>query len=272
MVNLVAMQMTSTPDIHENLEYVASELKKLEKGQDTLVVLPECFARFGTRDKEQLAVAEEKDNGPIQSRLCELAKAHACYIVSGTFPMKSDDPEKFTASCLLIGPDGHVVTEYQKIHLFDVSVDDNTGSYLESKYTKAGEHVVVADTPIGRIGLAVCYDVRFPGLFEAMGDIDILTLPAAFTRYTGNAHWNTLVRARAIEKQCFVVAAGQVGEHANGRQTFGHSVIYSPWGDTLAEQADGVGIVKASADINKRQEIQKKMPVKDHNRFRSHFV
>lgn len=272
MVNLVAVQMTSEPDIKANLAFVEDQLAQLDTQEPTLVVLPECFARFGTRDKALLEVAEPRFDGEIGQAMQTLAKRFGVYLVTGTFPLTGDSPDKFTASCLLVGPDGQVIDEYQKIHLFDVSVNDNTGSYQESTYTQRGNRVVVCDTPIGRIGLAVCYDVRFPGLFEAMGDIDILVLPAAFTQVTGTAHWHTLVRARAIEKQCFVVAANQTGEHANGRQTFGHSVIYSPWGDTLAELSTEIGLAQAKISLHDRAELKLKMPVSQHNQFRSDFV
>ncbi|QJR81295.1 carbon-nitrogen hydrolase family protein [Alteromonas pelagimontana] len=272
MVNLVAAQMTSVPDINENLDWVEAQLATLPSDEDTLVVLPECFACFGSDEKTLLDIAESRYEGKIQSRLSSMAKSYGCYIVSGTLPLHSNDDAHFTASCLLIDPQGVILGEYQKIHLFDVEVNDSTRSYKESKHTQAGQEVVVLDTPIGRIGLAVCYDVRFPGLFEAMGDIDILALPAAFTRYTGDAHWHTLLRARAIEKQCFVVGAGQTGVHANQRETYGHSLIYSPWGDLLAEQADKPGMAQASVDIEERKALETKMPLSKHNRFRSHFV
>ena len=272
MVNLVAVQMTSTPSVEDNLNHVEQALANEQVPKDSLVVLPECFACFGTKDGELLNAAEVKDEGLIQQRLSALAKAHECYIVSGTFPMATNDASKFSAACLLFGPDGTVLADYRKIHLFDVSVDDNTGSYKESKLTNPGSEVVTVKTPIGNIGLAVCYDVRFPGLFTAMGDIDILVLPAAFTQKTGEAHWHSLLKARAIEKQCFVVAAGQVGVHANGRETYGHSIVLSPWGETVAERAAGKGVLKASVDIAERETIKQNMPVAEHNRFRSHFV
>ena len=272
MVNLVAIQMTSTPDWQENLAFVDSTLSSLDTSAENLVVLPECCACFGTRDGYLLDIAEHRYDGPIQTALIALAKKYRCYLITGTIPLKGDSADHFTASSLLISPAGEVLAEYQKIHLFDVSVDDKTGSYLESKYTQAGDKVVVANTPIGKIGLAVCYDVRFPGLFEAMGDIDILSLPAAFTQRTGEAHWHTLVGARAIEKQCYVVAPNQSGEHANGRQTYGHSVIYSPWGDILTQKEQGTGMIQAKADIHNRDSLKQKMPVGQHNRFRSYFV
>ncbi|RDV25561.1 carbon-nitrogen hydrolase family protein [Alteromonas aestuariivivens] len=272
MVNLVALQMTSVPDVESNLSWVYGQLRRLPAEQTNLVVLPECFAFFGGRDGDQLALAEARYEGPISRRLKQMAAEFGCYLVSGTFPLEGEDAGHFTASSLLISPAGEVMAEYQKIHLFDVSVNDSTGSYRESKYTQAGNEVVVVDTPIGRIGMAVCYDVRFGGLFNAMGDIDILVLPAAFTRYTGEAHWHTLLRARAIEKQCFVVAAGQTGEHANNRQTYGHSIIYSPWGEVLAELPHNRGSIQAVVDVLQRHSHKANMPVGEHNRFRSEIV
>ncbi|WP_255439164.1 carbon-nitrogen hydrolase family protein [Aestuariibacter sp. GS-14] len=270
-VNLVALQMTSGPDVTENLNTVATQLASANLPANSLVVLPECFACFGTRDGHLLTVAEPQGKGPIQTALQALARQHNCYLVSGTLPMQCNNPDKFTASSLLISPQGEQIAHYQKIHLFDVSVADNTRSYFESKYTQPGAQVVVADTPIGRIGMAVCYDVRFPGLFDAMGEIDILVLPAAFTKVTGAAHWHTLLKARAVEKQCFVVAANQTGVHQNGRETFGHSVILSPWGEQLAQRATMPGVVQQSVNLAELDTYRQSMPLSLHNRFRSHF-
>jgi len=272
MANLIALQMTSTPNVQDNLDTVTRLMAQADIKANSVVVLPECFACFGGKDKGQLAIAEVKGNGPIQSHLATLAIQYQCYIVSGTFPIVTDDPNKFSAACMLFGPQGQILADYRKIHMFDVSVNDNTGSYKESASTLAGNEVVTVQTPIGNIGLAVCYDVRFPGLFTAMGDIDILVLPAAFTQRTGEAHWHALLTSRAIEKQCFVVAANQVGVHENGRETFGHSVVLSPWGETLGEQKRGEGAVHASVKIADRETIKQNMPVAEHNRFRSHFV
>ncbi len=245
MVNLVALQMTSAPSVEENLDTVANEMASAKIEKNSLVVLPECFAYFGGKDKGQLAVAETKGEGEIQRRLSALAAQYQCYLVSGTFPVKTNSPEKFSAACMLFGPNGDVLADYRKIHMFDVSVNDNTGSYRESATTEA---------------------------FTAMGDIDILVLPAAFTQRTGEAHWHALLQARAIEKQCFVVAANQSGVHANGRETYGHSLVLSPWGETLAERKTDVGLVSAKVDIAERETIKQNMPVAEHNRFRSHFV
>lgn len=272
MVNLVAIQMTSVPSVAKNIEFVEAQLKSLDPAKTHLVVLPECFACFGTRDGELLKIAEEEGSGPIQDSLKALARQYHCNIITGTFPLRCDTENKFTASSLFINEQGEVTAHYQKIHLFDVAVSDNTGSYRESKYTRAGDKVITVQTPFGNVGMAVCYDVRFPGLFTAMGDVDIIVLPSAFTKVTGAAHWHTLVRARAIEKQCFVVAANQTGVHANKRETFGHSVIYSPWGETLAELPEETGYTQCEVDIATRQKVKESMPVFTHNRFRSDFV
>lgn len=272
MSELVAIQLISVPDVRQNLKALEIQLDKLQVSTNTLVVLPECFACFGGGDGTMLAAAEAKNKGPIQTALMKLAKKYGIWLVAGTIPLKALDPAKMTASCLLIDDGGQVVDEYQKIHLFDVQVADNTGSYMESRLTQAGERVVVADTPFGRLGMAVCYDVRFPGLFQAMGQIDILTLPAAFTQTTGQAHWQALLQARAIEKQCYLIAANQGGEHPNGRQTYGHSCIISPWGEIEQEIRYGEGLVQSHLDMARLKSIRLAMPVHQHNKFRSHLV
>lgn len=273
MVNLVALQMNSTPDPQENLQWVASALQERSygAGATTVVVLPECFASFGNNAKAQLALAERKGNGPIQEAMSSLAQQYRCYLVGGSVPLYYDD-QHFTASCLVYAPTGECIAEYQKIHLFDAAVSDGTGQYKESAHTTPGSQVVTFAVPEGRVGVAICYDIRFPGLFAAMGDVDVLAIPAAFTRPTGQAHWHTLLRARAIENQCFVVAAGQTGVHHNGRETYGHSLIVSPWGEVLAEREESTGIVQSCVNLDERAQIKRNMPVRAHNKFRSHLV
>lgn len=275
MTNLVAIQMCSTPDVDINFAMLEDELKKLPESSPTLVVLPECFACFGAGDQAQLAIAEPLGNGPIQQKLCELAKKYAVWLVAGSIPLKTANPDKFSASCLLIDDNGEIKHEYQKIHMFDVQVADNTGTYLESRCTQAGSKIVVADTPFGKLGLAVCYDLRFAGLFAQMSEIsqlDVIALPSAFTYTTGQAHWQALLAARAIENQCYLVAANQTGTHANKRQTFGHSCIISPWGETLEQITQQCGIVQSQIDHTLLAEIRSKMPVHQHNKFRSCLV
>lgn len=274
---LIALQMVSVPDTEQNLNQVEALIKAVvpQKVQTpTLVVLPECFSFFGSKDSAQLDIAEIIGDGPIQTRLSAIAKQYGVWIVSGTMPTKiEDETTRFEASCLVFDDQGKRRAAYQKIHMFDVEVADNTGSYKESRTTKPGNKVVVIeDTPFGRLGLAVCYDLRFPSLFHAMGSIDVLVLPAAFTQKTGEAHWHPLLQARSIEKQCYVVAANQGGEHDNGRMTYGHSCIYSGWGELLTEIRQGPGCVSAQMDFEQLKQIRSNMPVTQHNRFRSELV
>jgi nitrilase len=273
--NLVAIQMCSTPIVADNFKVLEEQLKKLDTTRPSLVVLPECFACFGAGDQALLDIAETPGDGPIQHKLQTLALQYNVWLVAGSIPLTSKVEDKFTASCLLINELGEIVEEYQKIHLFDVQVEDNTGSYLESRHTLGGEHIVVVDTPFGTLGLAVCYDLRFSGLFQAMSQLkqlDVIALPAAFTYKTGQAHWHALLSARAIENQCYVVAANQCGEHANKRQTFGHSCIMSPWGETVVEIKTHVGLVQAPVDPISLAKIRQNMPVYQHNKFRSYLV
>lgn len=272
MTKLVACQLVSGPEVDKNLDIVEEFLAQLSTEEQTLVVLPECFACFGAGDKFLLQVAEAKGDGPIQSRLQQMAKKYNVWLVAGTIPLKCDDAQKYTASTLIYDSQGILKAEYQKIHLFDVQVDDNTGRYLESKYTQAGDSLTVINTPFGRIGVAVCYDIRFAGMFDAMGQIDLLVLPSAFTEKTGSAHWHALLKARAIEKQCYLVAANQGGTHENGRQTYGHSCIISPWGANLSEIKKDAGMVSAELNLDKLENIRRTMPVQQHNKFRSYFV
>lgn len=273
MAKVVALQMVSTDQPANNLQVLEQHLQQLNIDQPTLVVLPECFACFAAGDKALLALAETAGTGPIQQQLAQLAQRYAVWLCAGTLPLKTSKQDKYSASSLLFNAQGDIVAEYQKIHLFDVQVDDNTGSYCESRFTEAGNQVVVVkDTPFGTLGLAVCYDLRFAGLFQAMGQVDILLVPAAFTRKTGAAHWHSLITARSIEKQCYLVAANQGGVHANGRETYGHSCIVSPWGEILKQVKQGAGIASSVIDTALLQSIRAAMPVYQHNQFRSHFV
>jgi predicted amidohydrolase len=274
MANLIALQMNSSSSVQDNIDHVRSQLSSMGAlSEETLVVLPECFASLGGGDKMLLSLAEDYGHGPIQAFLSELAKDFGIWLVAGTVPLKSQsDKHKFTASCLLFDPLGCCIAEYQKIHLFDVKVSDSMGVYRESDYTQAGNKVCVVETPFGRLGLAVCYDLRFAGLFEAMGEIDVLVLPSAFTQVTGEAHWHPLLQARAIEKQCYVVAAAQTGVHENNRETYGHTSIWSPWGELLCEVRKEIGIAMFPMSKARLSDIKQSIPVSEHNKFRSSFV
>jgi nitrilase len=272
---VVAIQMTSSPDVSDNMAFIEQQLQQLPKQRPCLVVLPECFACFGGGDSKLLDIAEHLYQGPIQQKLQELAKQYAVWLVAGSMPLLTANNNQYSASCLLINDSAEIVSEYQKIHLFDVQVDDNTGSYQESRFTQAGHNLVVVDTPFGNLGLAICYDIRFAAMFSAMQQIaqlDILALPAAFTQKTGEAHWHKLLSARAIENQCYLVAANQTGIHRNKRQTFGHSCIISPWGKTLAELAKDTGTIHSPIDQQLLTDIRSNIPVYQHNQFRSYLV
>lgn len=266
-VQLTALQMSSRPDPRDNLAIVAKLLEQLPAARPQLVVLPEAFSCFGAGDRAQLAMAETYKDGEVQKQLAALAKKHEVYLVGGTLPI--DAGERFSAASILFGPDGAILNRYDKIHLFDVDVADNTKEYRESKWTQPGSKVVTTETDFGVVGMAVCYDLRFPELFSALRQAgsQIIVLPSAFTQVTGKAHWHALVRARAIEQQVFIVAPGQVGEHANGRETFGHSIIVSPWGEILAEQELDEGVVSVSVDVADIEPIRKQMPVAQQNQF-----
>ena len=266
-VQLTALQMSSRPDPQDNLTTVAKLLERLPAARPQLVVLPEAFCCFGAGDRAQLDMAETYQDGEIQRQLASLAKAHGIYLVAGTIPIAAG--ERFSAASLLFGPDGSIVNRYDKIHLFDVDVADNTKKYRESKWTKPGTEVVTAATDLGVVGMSVCYDLRFPELFRALRQAgsDIIVLPSGFTQVTGKAHWHALVRARAIEQQVFIVAPNQVEQHDNGRETYGHSIIVSPWGEILVEQEQGEGIISASVDLADVESIRKQMPVAQQNQF-----
>ena len=266
-VQLTALQMSSRPDPQDNLAIVAKLLEQLPAARPQLVVLPEAFSCFGAGDRAQLAMAEPYKDGEVQKQLAALAKKHEVYLVGGTLPV--DAGERFSAASILFGPDGAILNRYDKIHLFDVDVADNTKEYRESKWTQPGSKVVTTETDFGVVGMAVCYDLRFPELFRALRQAgsQIIVLPSAFTQVTGKAHWHALVRARAIEQQVFIVAPGQVGEHANGRETFGHSIIVNPWGEILAEQELDEGVVSVSVDVADIEPIRKQMPVAQQNQF-----
>lgn len=266
-VQLTALQMSSRPDPKDNIATVAELLTQLPEARPQVVVLPEAFSCFGAGDKAQLEMAEPYPNGTVQNQLASLAKQHGIYLLAGTLPVAAG--ERFAAASLLFGPDGHCLSRYDKIHLFDVDVADNTKQYRESQWTRPGSEVVTAATDVGVVGMSVCYDLRFPELFKALRNAgaEIIALPSAFTRVTGQAHWHALVRARAIEQQVFMVAPNQVGQHDNGRETYGHSIIVSPWGEILAEQAEGEGIISCAVDLTDIRSIREQMPVAQQNQF-----
>ncbi|RUO62439.1 amidohydrolase [Pseudidiomarina insulisalsae] len=261
--------MTSQPDPQQNLAQIEQLLQQLPPERPQLVVLPEACLCFGAGDKRQRELAEQPGSGPMQQRLSALAKEHGIYLLAGTVPLvEQKDDDKFSAASLVYGPSGECLARYDKIHLFDVDVADSTRTYRESAWTHAGEKVITVDTEFGRLGLAVCYDVRFPELFRALREqgAEVIALPSAFTRVTGAAHWHVLARARAIEQQCALVAGAQVGTHANGRETYGHALVVDAWGKLLSE-CDGTQspcLASARVDLTELDEIRRNIPVAKH--------
>lgn len=270
-MSLAVIQMVSQADVLGNLAQARLLLEQAAAGGARLAVLPENFAAMGRRDLAQLGRAEALGEGPILPWLTQTARDLGLWIVAGTLPLPPDgQPEAKAHACsLLVDNAGQRVARYDKLHLFDVDVSDSHGRYRESDDFAFGEKLVVADTPVGRLGLTVCYDLRFAELFSALREAgaELISLPAAFTAVTGAAHWQVLTRARAIETQCYVLAAGQGGSHPGGRETFGHSAIIDPWGRVLAEQAQGPGVVLAARDAAEQAAIRQRMPVARHKRF-----
>lgn len=271
---LSAVQLTSGPDPLANLAKVDQLLAGLPTSAQHLAVLPEGVAVFAGPDGLNLQLAEVLGSGPLQSAYAALAKKHKLYLLVGTLPTQTSDPTRFAASSLLYNPQGELIADYQKIHLFDALVNDSSKQYLESAATMPGDKLSLTRIDQLSLGMLICYDMRFPGLSQALAaqGMNVMAAPSAFTTVTGEAHWQTLLRARAIETQSFVVAPAQVGTHPNGRQTYGHSLILDPWGRVLA-QADGSNemVLSVEIDLDLCQQLAEKMPVRHHNRFQSEF-
>lgn len=267
------VQMVSGSDLAANLASAGRLIGQAAQAGARLVALPENFALLGRREQDKLAVAESDGAGPIQDFLAEMAQRHDIYLVGGTIPLCGADPQRVRAACLLHGPDGQRLARYDKIHLFDVEVGDLTGGaerYRESASIEPGDAVVTVDTELGCIGLAVCYDLRFPELFRALvaRGAHILVLPSAFTETTGSAHWHLLCRARAVENLCYLLAPGQGGQHDNGRRTYGHSLIAGPWGEVLAEHTDtGEGVACAQIDLAAMDRLRARFPALQHRKL-----
>ena len=264
---IAAVQMASGPNRDANLLEAGRLIEEAVGRGARLVVLPENFAVMGLRDQDVLQHREDYGKGPIQEFIRDRCRRHKIWIVAGTIPLHCDVKDKMVAACMLFDEHGEVKARYDKIHLFDVTLLASGESYNESATIKSGNESVVAGTPFGRLGLAVCYDLRFPELFRALLDdgAEIITLPAAFTALTGKAHWESLLRARAIENLAYLVASAQGGYHLNGRETHGHSMIVDPWGAIKGQRAHGAGVVLADIDRHQLEEIRKNFPC-IHNR------
>ena len=269
MINVAAIQMVSTEKLDENLETAEKLIIEAVLKQAKLVTLPENFPLMGREDSDRLVIKESDGNGPIQSFLSDQAKQHQIYLLGGTIPLESKNPDKVFPASLLFNPQGECIAHYDKIHLFDVLVDEsNDESYRESDAFVPGNDVIVVGTDIGNIGLSVCYDLRFPELYRKMHEknVQIITVPSAFTATTGEAHWESLLKARAIENLCYVISSNQGGTHANERETWGHSMIIDPWGTILASVKKGTGIAVATIDLEQQAKLREMFPALKHRK------
>lgn len=264
---IAALQMTSSTDVDANVAEASRLIAAAAEAGACLAVLPENFALMAGSRAQLLAAGEPWGEGPIQAAMSEASRAHGIWVVAGTIPVTAPE-SRVRAASIVYDDRGRAVARYDKIHLFDVVLRDGE-SHVESRVIEPGEDVVVVDTPAGRLGLSVCYDVRFPELYRRLLDAgaQVMSIPAAFTAYTGRAHWESLIRARAIENLVYVVAAAQAGRHAKGRETHGHSMIVDPWGAVLAECAEGVGVVGADIDLERIAELRSQLPSPDHRRL-----
>ena len=259
---VAAIQMISTPVVEHNLSVARRLIAQAVASGAQLLVLPEYFAIMGARDTDKLALQEEFGTGPLQDFLAQAAREYGIWLVGGTIPLRSSSPDRVMNACLAFNPQGECVARYDKIHLF--GFDNGAERFCESDTIAPGSQAVTFDTPFGRIGLSICYDLRFPELFRSVGEVDIWLLPAAFTATTGRAHWEVLLRARAIENQCFVVAPNQGGLHPTGRETYGHSLIVDPWGQVLNCLAEGEGVVLAELKASQLERVRKTLPALAH--------
>ena len=270
MTKVAAIQMASGPNVGANLIEAGRLIAMAADAGAKLVVLPENFAIMGKTEYDKVRIREADGAGPIQDFLAEQAAKRGVWLVGGTVPLAAHAPDKVRGACLLFDDRGRRVARYDKIHLFDVHLAASGENYTESETVEPGDEVVVVDTPFGRLGLAVCYDLRFPELFRRMTEqgVEIVALPSAFTAITGKAHWATLVRARAVENLCYVVAAAQGGYHVNGRETYGDSMIVDPWGVVLDRLSHGSGFVIASVERDYLLSTRRNFPVLEHRKMR----
>ncbi|MDM3871735.1 carbon-nitrogen hydrolase family protein [Porticoccus sp. W117] len=269
MTKVAAIQMCSTRDLQHNLQRAEALLAEASGQGAQLAVLPENFAYYGCKELRQAACDEADATGPVRQFLSEQAKRHNMWIVGGTVPVAESGDERGYAACLVVDSEGEERAQYHKIHLFDVDVGDAHKHYRESDDYRPGIEPMVLDTPFGKLGLSVCYDLRFAEMYRELADrgAEIVVVPSAFTAVTGEAHWQLLLRARAVENQCFVIGANMGDRDHPKRPTWGGSVIVHPWGDVLAEMDGGEGVIFAELDLGEIQRLKKNMPIAQHRRL-----
>jgi deaminated glutathione amidase len=269
MGKVAAIQMTSGHVVADNLLAAGELLREAKDMGAEVACLPENFSFIGMRDADKLQVAEADGEGPVQAFLRDTARELDMWILGGTTVIKGDSARRVANTSLLIDADGKRVARYDKIHLFDVTIPGRDEQYLESTHVMPGRKVVVADTPVGRLGLSVCYDMRFPELYRDLvaRGAEWLSMPAAFTVPTGRAHWETLLRARAIENLCYVVAPAQSGTHTSGRETYGDTLIVDYWGQVLSRLPKGTGVITADIDLAKQADTRARFPALENRRL-----
>ncbi len=266
-MKVAALQTVSTPDVDRNLEAAAHLIAHAAQEGAELVALPEYFCLMARRDEDKLVVAEALGQGPIQDFLAAQARQHSLWLIGGTLPLRTADPAHARNTCCVFAPDGRLAARYDKVHLF--RYDNGHESYDEARVLQAGSEAVTLQAGALRVGLSICYDLRFPELYRRLctPPCDLLSVPAAFTYVTGRAHWELLLRARAVENQCYVIAAAQGGTHENGRRTWGHSMVVDPWGQVLAVRPEGEGVVLAEIDFKRIASVRRQLPALTHRRM-----
>lgn len=263
--NIAAIQMVSTPHVEENVVTARRLVAEAVQQGAQLVLLPEYWPIMGRQDNDKVAIAEAVGAGPIQSFMAGQAKEHKIHLIGGTLPLISPEVGKVLNATLVYGPDGEQVSHYDKIHLFNFTKGEE--SYDEARTISYGKDVTTFEAPCGKVGLSVCYDLRFPELYRAMGNCSLIVMPAAFTYTTGQAHWEILLRARAIENQCYVLAAAQGGKHPNGRRTWGHSMLIDPWGEIKAVLPEGEGVISGTIDPEFMRSVRESLPALRHRKL-----
>jgi len=261
-ITMAAVQMTAGPEVSANLKEAARLIDIAVTKGAKLVVLPEYFCIMGMKDADKVVVREEEGSGPIQEFLGKTAKFHGIWLIGGSVPLVSARPDKVRNSCLVYDDSGKQVACYDKIHLFNFKHGEEY--YAEEKTIEAGTKVVTLESPFGRIGLSICYDLRFPELYRSMEQVDIILAPSAFTATTGRAHWETLIRARAIENLAYMIAPAQSGCHINGYKTYGDSMIVDPWGVILDRLPKGPGVVLANINQSYQKNLRNSLPALKH--------
>ena len=266
MARVAAIQMVSAPEVAPNLEAAGRLIAAAAAAGAKLVALPEYFCILGRHETDKVKAREADGSGPIQGFLADAARRNKVWLVGGTVPLVCKDEKRVRSACLVFDDSGKRVARYDKMHLFGLELGER--KFDESRTIEPGDVPFALDTPFGRLGLSVCYDVRFPELYRAAGVVDAWLVPSAFTDVTGAAHWDILLRARAIENQCYVIAPAQGGLHPNGRRTHGHTMIVDPWGDVLASRPEGEGVVLAELDTARIAEVRQSLPALGHRKMR----